>query len=734
MSAEQLSEDLERFKDPATEITTRAVASSVEIKMVRNGEQRTYLYNRTTGRIDRRDITERSYLSVRSLLASEDFADLAAFADTQRRILSQRRDVYLEPAGLVSSGTSADRVPLDMSIFLGITKPSTKEKLQCILIDGPAGVGKTVLIERLVLTRAQPPADVPVLHVTSRGRRLTNLRDALAGTTTSLRAKFVPDEIPVLVRYGLIQVALDGFDEFVDPSGYQDAWAALKGFIRDCGTAGPIILAGRDTFFDQQSFQSQLQLAGDGDGDGAEITVVRLNEVSPATAKSWLAQNGWPEAQLQTEDTENYLRAGSYMLRPFFLSRIKDLHGWDALRESRQSPQSFVIDEMVHREARLLSEPLTLPEAIIAEALETLFETIAEDMAEREAESVPLHYLVFVAEYAFEDVLPSEQMSRLRHSLGSLALFESGEPGVDVRFPHTEIQNRFLIRGLIDHLARGRSVPYLSRIIFGLDRVEAFAERILEVYGATATRVVAKLLEIIYAETQTVRFSLNIAALIISSLSRSDAFEKVLMLEDVAANDVRIEQIAGNAILRNVVIARLDARNGDLSAIDFQGCRVSLLICDNNTRFGTTMPDIDVIQLDAISDSKTFRGIEEKQAWLATHSTHGSDWDSIENRQLPMVKQFDRICRRFFSQVYIRDTQGDPGSFLLKGQEWEKIREILMRHKRLKVEQRSASGQPSPFYFLVSPDHLLAPGADDLEAISIRKEVIEAAKMLEGIA
>jgi hypothetical protein len=210
-------------------------------------------------------------------LASDEFADLSGFADTQRRILSQRKEIFLEPAGFITPGTSPNRVSLDMTTFLEIAKPTAGDRLHCVLIDGPAGVGKTVLIERLVLVRAHPPADVPVLHVTSRGRRLTNLRDALAGTTTTLRAKFVPDEIPVLVRHGLIQVALDGFDEFVDPSGYQDAWAALKDFIRDCGTAGPIILAGRDTFFDQQSFQSQLQLTG----AGADIAVVRLHEVSP---------------------------------------------------------------------------------------------------------------------------------------------------------------------------------------------------------------------------------------------------------------------------------------------------------------------------------------------------------------------------------------------------------------------------------------------------------------------
>ena len=242
-------------------------------------------------------------------------------------------------------------------------------------------------------------------------------------------------------------------------------------------------------------------------------------------------------------------------------------------------------------------------------------------MAEREAESVPLHYLIFVAEYAFEDILPQEQMSRLRHSLGSLALFESSEPGVDVRFPHTEIQNRFLVRSLIGHLAAGHSIPFLSRIIFGLDRVEAFAERILEVDKEDALRTVGKLRETINGETQTVRFSLNIAALLISCLSRSDAFETDLVLENVGANDVCIEQAAGNAVLRNVVIARLDARNGDLSAVDFQECKVSLLISDNNTRFGQAVPNIDIIQLDAILESKTF-GISMKSRRGWQHTLH----------------------------------------------------------------------------------------------------------------
>jgi hypothetical protein len=138
-----------------------------------------------------------------------------------------------------------------------------------------------------------------------------------------------------------------------------------------------------------------------------------------------------------------------------------------------------------------------------------------------------------------------------------------------------------------------------------------------------------------------------------------------LVLENVGANDVRIQQAAGNALLRNIDIARLDARNGDLSGIRFENCRISLLIGDNNTRFGIDPPQIDVVQLDTMSGSQTLREVNEKQTWLGTHSSQGSDWDSEENRRLPIVKLFDRICRRFISQVYIRDTDEDTGSLAM---------------------------------------------------------------------
>jgi hypothetical protein len=551
------------------------------------------------------------------------------------------------------------------------------------------------------------------------------LRDAFAGTTTSLRAKFVPDEIPVLVRNGLLQVALDGFDEFVDPSGYRDAWGALKDFIRECGSSGPLILAGRDTFFDQQNFKDQLSTAG----GGVQIVLVRLSEVTPSTAKDWLEKGGWPKSEIESNETLRYLRDGSYILRPFFLSRIRPLKGWASLRDSRTSPQTFVIDDMIWREANLLSVPLALPIETISNALERLFENVAEDMAEREVDSIPLHYLNFLGEYAFEDVIPKEHISRLQHSLGTIVFIEKGESTESVRFPHSEVQNRFLARVLIRRLAEKTSIPFLARAILGMDRMEAFAERVLECELDEVKAAVRRLRYLLEEESQTVRMTLNVTALLLSSLCRPDAFESALVLDTIGANDVRAIQTMGAASITNSSIARLDARNADLSDIMFDTTTISTLVVDRSSRLGATVPSIDLIQISEPSGTTQLRDRTKIDAWLRDHSALG-DRDSENDWQLPLVKHFDRICRRFIAQIYIRDNPKDPGSFLLTGEYWNEIRRILTDHHRLEAETRATSGQKNLFYSIVYPERLLNPSIDDTSSLRIREEIVARAREL----
>jgi hypothetical protein len=725
---EQIFSDLSIFADAGTEPQIMDGTHGFQIKIAREGEDRKYFFQVGVDRVERRDVRQKNFVDFKSLLASNEFSGLQFFSDTQKRLLNIKGiNQYLEPAG-VWSEANIETNPLKYDKFQELVRPRSRSNFHFVLVDGPAGVGKTSLIERLVLDRASIQGGVPILHVTSRGRRLTNLRDALAGTRDELGAKFRSREVPVLVRNGLLQVALDGFDEFVDPSGYKDAWSALKDFIRECGTSGPLILAARDTFFDQQGFEKELSTLG---GGGADIAIIRLSEVSPATAKAWLEKRGWAKTELDSDATQYFLRPGSYILRPFFLSRIVELKGWSELIDSKTTPQTFLIDSMIKREAEILSKPLSAEAEMVEAALEDLFEFIAEDMAEREVDTLPTHYLAFYGEIAFQGKVPAESISRVMHSLGSIALLERGGPNDLVRFPHTEITNRFLARSLIHRLSEGTVPSFLGRIILAMDRVEAFVERMQEINLATASAVFQRIGEAKRNERQTLQFDSNITSLMLSSLSRKDIFTEKQCVSDVYANDVRaLYELAESAIV-NSHILRLDARNCDLSEVNFDNTDVSFLIVDSMTRLGKNIPNIDVIQEQNPAGGKTMRSDFEKQGWLRDHSAIENGHETYEYRELPMVKHFDRICRRFSAQIQIRDVAEDTGSFLLQGEEWRHIEKILTENSRLTKLFKPVGGGSRPFYKLSRPEDLLVPATEQDRAI--RNRVIEEARRLAGL-
>src|SRR5207248_1839330 len=124
-------------------------------------------------------------------------------------------------------------------------------------------------------------------------------------------------------------------------------------------------------------------------------------------------------------------------------------------------------------------------------------------------------------------------------------------------------------------------------------------------------------------------------------------------------------------------------------------------IADNNTRFGTSIPPIDSIHLGATFETKILRTESDKRSWLDAHSPSESEWDNEQVHDLALVKHFDRICRRFVSQIYVRDNPRDKGSFLLRGELWDEIKTILAKFNRLKTETRSVAPPRDLFYSIV---------------------------------
>lgn len=225
--SDQIIRDFRVFSDPATDFEATESGDLLRIKMIRSVE-RDYVLEKS-GPITSRGNLNRRYVSVQALLASDEFVDIRSFKATQRRILAAKNpDGYLNPEGQILDSNSQQST-LNIESFRSAIAKNNSDHLAILLLDGPAGIGKTSLIERMVYERSEPSAAYPpLLHVTSGGSRLTDLNKALAHATQLLRSQITFDQVPILARLGVLQVAIDGFDELVDPDGYKDAWSALR--------------------------------------------------------------------------------------------------------------------------------------------------------------------------------------------------------------------------------------------------------------------------------------------------------------------------------------------------------------------------------------------------------------------------------------------------------------------------------------------------------------------------
>ena len=724
MDAAQIIRDLRVFSDPATEVTWVEGADLLSVKMTR-GDDREYVFDLSTGAITSRHPGGKRHATFAALIASDEFIDIRSFKATQRRILSAKDpDNFLDPEGTLGLADENER-SLNLQSFRSAISRTFDQELSIMLLDGPAGIGKTSLIERMVFERANASSpQPPLLHVTSAGSRLTDLNKALAHATQILRSNVTFDQVPILARLGVLQVAIDGFDELVDPDGYKDAWFALREFLHEVGSGGPIILSGRDTFFDQQSFEARL-------ADripNLRLHHARLSPVSPNVAKDFLRANYWSQEDIEAAQNQGWFKRGSYFLRPFFLRQIGEHEGWDALRESYGSPPAFLAARFVSREAKLVVKMTDLSEQDAERALWDFYGIIVEDMAMQESDSVDESYLGLACETAFESYIDSEQLAKLAYKAASFGLLESDGNRQTRRFPHSELQNQFFAKMLISSLEKSPTVSaFFRRGLVSMTLLEAFSDSYNALDEGRSVVVSNRLEEMLRNESFGERLIANVVAILLATLSRPN--RAPLSLEGVSTNDARFIGTTECARLIGVSFAHLDVRGADCTAIDFSDCVVNTLTVDNDSIFGATRPTVTQnLQIEIDGVVKSLRAPHEIDEWLAMHSI-GSQPGS-EDHELPLVRYFDRLCRKFIRQRQIRSHTSDEAYFLLQDPHWNEVRAIL--GDRLQEDSREARGPKNTFFRVVQPESLLSPGDNDQSSRQIRAAVVKRARELSS--
>lgn len=729
---EQLRTDLNKFADVGTDVAVTAGHKGFLIRMQRNGE-RTYWVDASSGRVTARHDNSRTYNSMTSLLGSREFADIERLLSTQSRVYPLRRyKDYIEPEGRFSYEEGGEKRE-DVLTYEKLTKrvdPSDR-RLRLILLDGSAGVGKTTTIGRLVADRAAGKGPrVPILHVTSRGRRLVSFDDAIAVSIQSLNiGAFGYPQVPVLVRYGLIQIAIDGFDELADPEGYRNAWYALSLFLQQAGDTGPVILAGRDTFFDAQKFRSSLERFG----ARPTIETARLTATSTSTAVTWLNQKGWSLKEGSGE-TRAFLAEGSLLLRPFFLTKLAPLRSFDALIEQAGDPWAFLISDFVVRETKILADALALSVMDTRERLELLYVEAAEDMAERERNHISIEILTFLCEVAFSDVLPQEQLRILQQRIESIALLEPMSEGEEVEdlsavrsFPSEAIYNYFLAQAMVRAALAKRVPNFLRRMHLGFDTSEAFANA-LRKEEERSSAIVNGLLGCLDRESAAPRLAGNLGTLILTAaqfLRTSDG--KPFELSKLQCENVRWSGQLPALKLDQIEVVRVDARTCILHDVEFMRSSFGILAVDELTSFGVSHPSVSSLHLELRDGtSETLHDPKKIAEWFEQHSVQK---DESDERQLPLVKYFDRVLMYFGRNHMARQGSSDAGGILLRDSKWPTIENILAAEsmvERFRKNARPARGAPE-FIRVIEPFSMLFPPAGEVGR-RVRNAVLEEAR------
>ena len=721
----RILEELAPFADLGTD---RPQAASNEhrimIRMIRHGEEIELHFDKISDKVTERSLDDdqaRTYASYRSLLASDRFGNLRQWANNQRRSLQNLKSAYNHRIPVSGPLSSSDR-ELDIDSFdrfLVAQDQGDEHAVRVMLIDGPAGIGKTTFIEFLAWLRAdgyfikQHPL---ILHVKSRGRILTYIQDMIAFSLQRLRLNLTFDQLPVLVRHGLVVLAIDGFDELADPNGYELAWSQVGELVEQVRGTGTLILAGRETFIGQERIRKSIKSLRSTD----DVQALTLRPPVPKDAKNWLQA----ERKHVLSFPEELFEFGSFALRPFFLVQLADLPpGSEFGAPQRGLLFTSLVDAMIEREAAKFGDAVMTPNQGYGYVQRFLRE-VARYMADDQTDAIDELALSWIAEIAAPEQLDDDTLHALTHRAAAIAFLEEDDTPQFRRFSHSNLFNHFLGMEILDAVARNDVPKCVRRNVLGADFLAIFGDLTLNMVLHGSERVrefydsASKLLQNYPWSDRGVH---NIGSLLITLLS-SIEYEGSLVLRNIQADEALIRGTTSAAKIHSVGISQLDIQGANVESLEFINSHITTLTVDEITHVSPSIPLPSQIQYNRLhSDrSKVISSREDINGWLQAHGRVVASGDTVgegagmvpkELLNHPMRRLLRRACRsRSFwtpegSTNYFEKFARDPW--------WPDLLALMQEHNLVKEETIAASGTNSRFFHIKQPIRILTEDMDD---------------------
>ena len=723
MTPERFLDELALFADLGTDPPRLTPdGDRFAIRLCRGGEEMELEFGDAAGRIVERTIDSkerRTHASYAALLASEKFGNLRRWADAQKAFLESRLKSL--DRNLVNGVFSEDGAPAGLEAVddaLATPERRDAQSVQVLLIDGPAGIGKTKFIEHLALSRAATfklTGRPLILHVQSRGRVLTFLQDLIAFSLQTLRLGVTYDQAPVLARHGLVAIAIDGFDELGDPNGYDLAWGQINELVNQVRGGGTLLLAGRETFIGRERLLREVSSLSEKRDD---VRALSLQPPSPSAAQEWLGRHGWSRNDL--DSTAELFEPGSYALRPFFLAQLAvGEAAADVRNNAAGSPLPFLVDLMIEREASKFGEAV---ENVMSDCARRTFvraflREVARNMADDQTDALDDSMISWLVEFAAPDGIPPEVTALLRNRAAVMAFLTVDDRPRYRRFAHSQLLNHFLGEETVDRLAEREMPRYVKRNIMGADFLSAFGDLTAHLANSDPGRVrncfdAASELARDYLWTD--RGARNLGGLLIAMLPAIADAEN-LQLDDLHTDEALLQGVAPPARLVRVVMNQFDVRGADLRELRFEDATIVTLIADRSTRVPASMPAPSRVRNEGDGGDSVLTDREQIDRWLDRHGRRPVDiGETGHAAPVPaalhdhyLVRLLERACRSRAYWIPERREQDDHGNRFVDEDKWPRLLALLKEHDLIKVETKPSSGRGSNFLHVVNRQGLL---------------------------
>lgn len=717
---ERIQNDLTSFADPGGVDVISATGRRFQAEWKMRGQPReaTFTVSRDRGVMVH---VEGVSLAYPVFLADTRMADLKHVA----RMLSQSGEdnIFVSTGARRTDNNVTDPLPATQ-LLTNLLEHEEPEVTEVVMVTGGAGAGKTRVLQELVLRQAecylQGRTEKLLLYVNAQGRALARLNEALATELQDLRVHLTYHSVATLVRVGLLVLVIDGLDELLGVSGYDDAFSSLSTFLEQLDGYGRLIASARSVYYEEEFLKRAGQASATGHHRWSHIPV----EIMP-----WDDENraSYVEALARRESLSpqerDDLRKRVHLAfesdrglsdKPLFFTKTVDLVRTDLDFSSNGDLLGTLIRSFLEREqAEKLLDRQQRP-LLTDDRLAEIICEIAEEMWNQETRELDGNSVKEVAEYILDgtDVEESERQIIVER-MPTLAFLTRSEKHGTIGFEHEIFFFHFLAIVIAQQYVDGADMrAVLSRSSLPEFVAERLAFELLRRGLLSNHENLQDLLDCLSAAgrsewRRTTQVREN-AGLIVLALLR----EYARASDEIVGRTISTIILPGgdlsNVTLRNCSLDDVTIRRTNLGNTKFVECHVrTVLLSAPRVKVGTTRLELkgirvpaDVAGIQSLTDEGgvTIYDPQEVRRILALCGAPiGADIDR-DKRQVPSetVALLERLMRAYERANPICDGD-DHLQWLSRDRRWPKLRKLLLEYGVVTLDRRHASGRPKEF-------------------------------------